>query len=339
MKLKKLGAMAIVASMLAVTAGCSNSVTTEQSSGSSGSSATEESGGDSGSLTIGFSNCSQDTPFFANMTPIIEEYAEGLGVDVVSLNADNDISKQNQDIQDLVSQGIDILIVNPVNEDGLTAGINACNNADIPVVTVDKNVNSGNVAFVGRDNKEMGRLCGERLVELLGGEDATGTILEIQGTAGSTTMMDRRDGFHEAVDSIPGLTVVQSSYCDYDRSKAIPATQDLLQANSDIVAIFGHNDDMALGAAQVCGEQGLDDVLVCGVDGLMEAVLQIQKGTYAITTSNDPVLLGQTAVDVAVQIHNGEEVDEFIDAGTVVIDAENVDEYADPELDFATMVK
>ncbi len=339
MKLKKLGAMAITAATLAATVGCSGAVTTEDPSNTGDSSAAEESGGNSESLTIGFSNCSQDTPFFANMTPIIQDYAESLGVEVVALNADNDIAKQNQDIQDLVSQGIDILIVNPVNEDGLTAGINACNNADIPVVTVDKNVNSGNVAFVGRDNKEMGRLCGERLVELLGGEDATGTILEIQGTAGSTTMMDRRDGFHEAVDPIPGLTVVQSSYCDYDRSKAIPATQDLLQANSDIVAIFGHNDDMALGAAQVCGEQGMDDVLVCGVDGLMEAVLQIQEGTYAITTSNDPVLLGQTAVDVAIQIHNGEDVEEFIDAGTVVIDAENVDEYADPELDFATMVK
>lgn len=339
MKLKKLGAMAITAATLAAAVGCSGAVTTEDPSNTGDSSAAEESGGNSESLTIGFSNCSQDTPFFANMTPIIQDYAESLGVEVVALNADNDIAKQNQDIQDLVSQGIDILIVNPVNEDGLTAGINACNNADIPVVTVDKNVNSGNVAFVGRDNKEMGRLCGERLVELLGGEDATGTILEIQGTAGSTTMMDRRDGFHEAVDPIPGLTVVQSSYCDYDRSKAIPATQDLLQANSDIVAIFGHNDDMALGAAQVCGEQGMDDVLVCGVDGLMEAVLQIQEGTYAITTSNDPVLLGQTAVDVAIQIHNGEDVEEFIDAGTVVIDAENVDEYADPELDFATMVK
>ncbi len=339
MKLKKLGAMAITAATLAAAVGCSGAVTTEDPSNTGDSSAAEESGGNSESLTIGFSNCSQDTPFFANMTPIIQDYAESLGVEVVALNADNDIAKQNQDIQDLVSQGIDILIVNPVNEDGLTAGINACNNANIPVVTVDKNVNSGNVAFVGRDNKEMGRLCGERLVELLGGEDATGTILEIQGTAGSTTMMDRRDGFHEAVDPIPGLTVVQSSYCDYDRSKAIPATQDLLQANSDIVAIFGHNDDMALGAAQVCGEQGMDDVLVCGVDGLMEAVLQIQEGTYAITTSNDPVLLGQTAVDVAIQIHNGEDVEEFIDAGTVVIDAENVDEYADPELDFATMVK
>lgn len=341
MKLKQISAMVITVAMLVATAGCGSKAPTEGSSAPNASdpAAAEESSSEGGDLTIGFSNCSQDTPFFANMTPIIQEYAQGLGVKVVALNADNDISKQNQDIQDLVSQGIDILIMNPVNEDGPSAGIEACNNADIPVVTVDKNVKSGYTTWVGRDNQEMGRLCGERLVELLGGEDAEGTILEIQGTAGSTTMMQRRDGFHEAVDKVPGLTVVQSSYCDYDRSKAIPATQDLLQANSDIVAIFGHNDDMALGAAQVCGEKGMSDVLVCGVDGLMEAVLQIQEGKYAITTSNDPVLLGQTAVDAAIQIHNGEEVEDFIDAGTVVIDAENVDEYADPNLDFATMVK
>lgn len=324
MKLRKMSAMAIATTMLAVCA--SGSVTYAEEK-------------DISELTIGFSNCSQDTPFFANMTPIIQEYAEDLGAKVVALNADNDIAKQNQDIMDLVTQGIDILIINPVNEDGPSAGIEACNNANIPVVTVDKNVKSGYTAWVGRDNQEMGRLCGERLVELLGGEDAKGTILEIQGTAGSTTMMQRRDGFHEAVDGIEGLTVVQSSYCDYDRSKAIPATQDLVQANNDIVAIFGHNDDMALGAAQVCGEQGMENVLVCGVDGLMEAVLKIQEGEYACTTSNDPVLMGQTAVDVAIKIYEGEEVEDFVDAGTVVIDAENVDEYANPDLDFATMVK
>lgn len=341
MKLKKISAMAITAAMLVVNAGCGAGTTAEapQSTSTPAASTEDNNGTSDGSLTIGFSNCSQDTPFFANMTPIIQDYAAGLGVKVVALNADNDIAKQNQDIQDLVSQGIDILIINPVNEDGPSAGIEACNAANIPIVTVDKNVKSGYTAWVGRDNQEMGRLCGERLVELLGGESATGTILEIQGTAGSTTMMQRRDGFHEAVEKIPGLKIVQSSYCDYDRSKAIPATQDLLQANNDIVAIFGHNDDMALGAAQVCSEQGLNAVLVCGVDGLMEAVLQIQEGTYACTTSNDPVLMGQTAVDVAIQIHNGEDVEGFIDAGTVVIDADNVAEYADENLDFATMVK
>lgn len=292
------------------------------------------------SFTIGFSNCSQDTPFFANMTPIIENYAKDKRINVISLNADNDVAKQNKDIQDLLSRGIDILITNPVNEDGPSAGIEACKRANVPVITVDKNVKSGNAAWVGRDNKEMGRLVGERLIELLGGADkAKGTVLEIQGTAGSTTMMNRRDGFHEALEKAPNLKIVQSSYCDYDRSKAIPATQDLLQANKDVVAIFGHNDDMAIGAAQVCSEQRLKDVFVCGVDGLMEAVLKIESGNYACTASNDPVLMGQTAVDTAIKLMNGESVEAFVDAGTVVIDAQNVSEYANKELDFAEMKK
>jgi len=309
------------------------------SSGTEGGTTGGTEGEAEGTFTIGFSNCSQDTPFFANMTPIIEEYGKGKGVEVISLNADNDVSKQNKDIQDLLSRGIDILIINPVNEDGPSAGIEACNNAGVPVVTVDKNIKKGNDAWVGRDNKEMGRLVGERLIELLGGDSAAGTILEIQGTAGSTTMMDRRDGFHEAIDKVSGLKIVQSSYCDYDRSKAIPATQDLLQANKDVVAIFGHNDDMAMGAAQVCKEQNFENVLVCGVDGLMEAVLKIEEGGYDCTASNDPVLLGQTAVDTALKILGGEKTEAFVDAGTVVIDKSNVTEYADSSLDFATMVK
>ncbi len=288
---------------------------------------------------IGFSNCSQDTPFFANMTPIIEDYAGAMGHEVIAISADNDVVKQNQDIQDLISAGIQILLINPVNEEGPVAGIEACNKAGIPVITVDKDVSEGSTVWVGRDNVTMGRMVGEYLIELLGGADAaTGTILEIQGTAGSTTMMARRDGFNEAIAAAPGLTVVQSSYCDFDRSKAIPATQDMIQANDNIVAIFGHNDDMALGAAQVCQESGLDDVLVTGVDGLMEAVLAIETGGYAVTTSNDPVLLAQTAVDVGLKVLAGETLDSFVDAGTVVINKDNVAEYADASLDFATMV-
>lgn len=326
---KKLTTLLLSSCLMLTLVACSGTKETENANSNQGD-----------SFTIGFSNCSQDTPFFANMTPIIENYAKDKGINVISLNADNDVAKQNKDIQDLLSRGIDILITNPVNEDGPSAGIEACKRANVPVITVDKNVKSGNAAWVGRDNKEMGRLVGERLIELLGGVDkAQGTVLEIQGTAGSTTMMNRRDGFHEALEKAPNLKIVQSSYCDYDRSKAIPATQDLLQANKDVVAIFGHNDDMAIGAAQVCSEQGLKDVFVCGVDGLMEAVLKIESGNYACTASNDPVLMGQTAVDTAIKLMNGESVEAFVDAGTVVIDAQNVSEYANKELDFAEMKK
>lgn len=73
-------------------------------------------------------------------------------------------------------------------------------------------------------------------------------------------MMARRDGFESAIAEAPGLEVIQSAYCDYTRSKAVTATQDLLQSNDGIVAVYGHNDDMSLGAAQVLQEKGVEGV-------------------------------------------------------------------------------
>ena len=290
------------------------------------------------SYKIGFAQCTLASPFYVSMKDVAEEYAKELGVELTVVSADDDVTKQNNDINDMITSGIDALIVNPINAEGIAPAIEACTNADIPVITVDRNINEGYTAYVGRDNEEMGRLVGEALVELLGGKDAAeGTILEIQGTAGDTVMMARRDGFEAAVAEAPGLEVVQSAYCDYTRSKAVTATQDLLQSNDNIVAVYGHNDDMALGASQVLQEQGVEGVAVCGVDGLMEAVMAIEDGTYSITTMNDPGSLIRAALDTTLQILNGEDYEEYVDAGTGVIDSENVADYVDESLAFAAM--
>ena len=290
------------------------------------------------SYKIGFAQCTLASPFYVSMKDVAEEYAKELGVDLTVVSADDDVTKQNNDINDMITSGIDALIVNPINAEGIAPAIEACTNADIPVITVDRNINEGYTAYVGRDNEEMGRLVGEALVELLGGKDAAeGTIQEIQGTAGDTVMMARRDGFEAAVAEAPGLEVVQSAYCDYTRSKAVTATQDLLQSNDNIVAVYGHNDDMALGASQVLQEQGVEGVAVCGVDGLMEAVMAIEDGTYSITTMNDPGSLIRAALDTTLQILNGEDYEEYVDAGTGVIDSENVADYVDESLAFAAM--
>ena len=290
------------------------------------------------SYKIDFAQCTLASPFYVSMKDVAEEYAKELGVDLTVVSADDDVTKQNNDINDMITSGIDALIVNPINAEGIAPAIEACTNADIPVITVDRNINEGYTAYVGRDNEEMGRLVGEALVELLGGKDAAeGTILEIQGTAGDTVMMARRDGFEAAVAEAPGLEVVQSAYCDYTRSKAVTATQDLLQSNDNIVAVYGHNDDMALGASQVLQEQGVEGVAVCGVDGLMEAVMAIEDGTYSITTMNDPGSLIRAALDTTLQILNGEDYEEYVDAGTGVIDSENVADYVDESLAFAAM--
>lgn len=81
-------------------------------------------------------------------------------------------------------------------------------------------------------------------------DKASGKILEIQGTAGDQVMMARRDGFESVFKDVAGIEIVQSVNCDYARAKAVAATQDLLQANDGVVAIYGHNDDMAVGAAR-----------------------------------------------------------------------------------------
>ena len=153
-------------------------------------SAAEDTAESSGtSYKIGFAQCTLASPFYVSMKDVAEEYAKELGVDLTVVSADDDVTKQNNDINDMITSGIDALIVNPINAEGIAPSIEACTNAGIPVITVDRNINEGYTAYVGRDNEEMGRLVGEALVELLGGKDAAeGTILCCSSTtSGSAT--------------------------------------------------------------------------------------------------------------------------------------------------------
>ncbi len=279
-------------------------------------------------IKIGFSQATVASPFYTTMVDAAEAYAEKQGVEIQIVSADEDPAKQVNDINDMIESGIQVLICNPVNSDGAATAFEACAEKDIPVVTVDRLAETGVTAAIVRDNEEMGRMVGEDLLKELGGKDAAkGTILEIQGTAGDQVMMARRDGFESVFKDVPGIKIVQSVNCDYAREKAVTATQDLLEANSDVVAVYGHNDDMAVGAAQVCEEKGLTDVKVCGVDGLMEAVKMIQDGKYVCTAMNDPTTELQTAIDTAIKLVNGEEVEKEVDAGTGLINKDNVDDY------------
>lgn len=114
---------------------------------------------------IGFAQCTLASPFYVSMKDAAEEYAKELGVELVVVSADDDVTKQNNDINDMITGGIDALIVNPINAEGIAPAIEACTKAEIPVITVDRNINEGYTAYVGRDNEAMGKLVGEALVE------------------------------------------------------------------------------------------------------------------------------------------------------------------------------
>lgn len=345
MKKRVLGIMLGAVMAVGLLAGCGSSSSsstaestakTEESTAAEESKATEESTeestvADAGkSYKIGFSQCTLASPFYTTMQTAAEDYAKELGVELVFVSADDDVQKQNNDVLDMISSGIDALIINPMNSSGVATALQAAADAGIPIVTIDRYTDDSNVtARVVRDNSYMGQIVGEELLASLKADGINeGTIIELQGTAGDSVMEARRDGF-EGVFEGTNYTIVQSVNCDYTRSLAITAAQDLIQAHQDdIVAIYGHNDDMAIGGLQAVTEAGLSGVKVCGVDGLMEAVQSIANGEgYVATSMNDPTTLLYTALDTCVDLLNGEKVEAEVDAGTGLINADNASDY------------
>ncbi|RLP27843.1 substrate-binding domain-containing protein [Mesorhizobium sp. YM1C-6-2] len=280
-------------------------------------------------LKIGFSQVTLQSPFYVQLRNGAEAAAKAGGDTLIFLDANGDVSKQNNDIQDLITQGVNALIINPVNPDAVVPSLEAAKAAGIPVITVDRSINGeGVTAHIGRDNKAMGKLVGEAVVKKLADAGVQGAkIIEIQGDAGGAVMMDRRDGFHAAIEG-SGHTIVEGPYAEYIRSNAVTAMQDLLQANTDVKVVYAHNDDMALGALQVLTENNRSDVLVSGVDGLSEALQLMESGgNYVATALNDPQYLGDVTIQVAREAAAGREVPDFVDAGTKLVTPENVSEF------------
>lgn len=290
----------------------------------------------SDSLVIGFSQVTLESPFYTSLVAGAKEEAEKQGIELIVVDAQNDIEKQNTDVQSLITKDIDVLLINPVNPSAVAPALKAADAAGIPVITVDRATKEDVTSYIGRDNEDMGRIAGQRALELLGGEAASGKIIELQGDAGGTVMQARHDGFHEIFADIAGVNIIEGPYNDYIRAKAVSTMQDLLQAHPDVNLVYAHNDDMALGAIQVLNQVGkLDEVKVVGIDGLMEAVKKIEEGSLQGTVINDPTSLGVLAIETAIKVGNGEEVEKVMNAETGLIDESNVADYLDDTKKFA----
>lgn len=288
---------------------------------------------------IGFAQCQADSPYYVTLQDSAQATAEAAGCEFRLVNAQNDASKQNQDVADLIQAGVDIVILNPVDSSSVAPAIQSSLDSGVPLITVNRPSNEeGAVSHVGEDNKLMGQLVGEEAVKLLGGKgNASGTIIEFMGGAGNNNTILRSEGFHTAFEG-EDVEIIQSSYCDFNRAKATEAAQDLFQAHPEVKLVFAHNDDMSVGAMQVAEQQGMEGIFFTGVDGLMEAVEYISEGKYHVTTMNDPKLQGAEAVNTALKIIAGETVEEFVDVGTQVVTKDNVSQYLSDE-DFATQIK
>ena len=268
---------------------------------------TTEGGEASGDYTIGFSISTLNNPFFVTLSEGAEAKAAELGATLSVVDAQDDASKQASDVEDLIQQGVDMILINPVDSEAVASAVASANNADIPVITVDRSAESGEVvSHIASDNVAGGEMAAEHLLSLVG--DGA-KVAELEGVPGSSAARERGEGFNNiAADS---LDVVAKQTANFNRAEGLSVMENILQANPDVTGVFAHNDEMALGALEAIEASG-KDVTVVGFDATDDAVAAVEEGRLAGTIAQKPEMIGEMAVETAVQHLGGEEVEASI---------------------------
>jgi ribose transport system substrate-binding protein len=279
-------------------------------------------------IPIGFSQGTMESSWRVNMVEGNKKYAEANlpDVDLIVTNGENNASKQVSDVESLIAQGVKVLIISPVTADALTPVVKQAMDAGIPVVTLDRKVNTDVTVHIGADNVLIGKTAGEFVCETLGGE---GNVIEIQGTAGASATVDRHDAFHAVLaEKCPGVKVVADQVANYVREPAIKFMEDMLQrfGPGEIDLVYAHNDDMALGAVTALEAAGrLDEVKVVGIDGENAAYDAIKEGKMVATFTYH--FVAPEGVQYGYQVAKGEVLPKEIVLPTHQVDATNVGDF------------
>lgn len=246
---------------------------------------------------IGLVISTQNNPFFVTLKEGAEAKAKELGHDLIVLDSQDNPAKELGNVEDLLVKGVDVLLINPTDSDAVVSSVKAANRNKIPVVTLDRAANGGEVvSHVASDNVLGGEMAGNFIVEKL---DGKGKVVELEGIPGTTAARDRGTGFNKAVNG--KLEVVAKQAADFDRTKGLNVMENILQAQPEIQAVFAHNDEMALGALKAIEASGRD-IFVVGFDATDDAVAAVKEGKLAATVAQKPAEIGAIGVEVADKI-------------------------------------
>lgn len=272
---------------------------------------------------IGYTCMDGTNPFFVTLEASIREVVEAHGDQLISLDPQNSNEKQISQIEDLISQGIVAMFVNPVDRDGIIAGLDKLKEAGIPMFGFDTEVADMSylVSYAGSDNYNAGFVCGEDLVA----KCPDGGNIIVLDSPTMQSVVDRTDGFLAAIEG-KGFTVVSQIDCMGNQEQGNLNGTDALTAHPDAVAIFGGNDPTALGAYAAAEAAG-SKALIYGVDGSPDIKALIADGKVTGTGAQSPMSIGKTIAEVYYKVEAGETVEARYPIPTFMINADNVAEF------------
>lgn len=333
---KKLLSVLLSVSMLAVMlAGCGSSGSKEAAADASVKETAEsavqeatEALKDSGKehYTFGYTCMDGTNPFFVILEQTIRESVEAKGDTLISTDPANDVSLQITQIEDMISQGIDAIFLNPAEAEGILPALDQLKAAGIPIINFDTEVADMSYvsSYAGSDNYNAGKVCGEDLVK----KYPNGGDIIVLDSPTMNSVVDRTNGFLDAIKG-KGFNIVAQQDAKGNLEVAMGITEDLLQANGNVVAIFGGNDPTALGALAAANAAGIKECKIYGVDGSPDIKAELASGTSLIegTGAQSPIGIAKTSVDIMYKIMAGETVDDRYPVETFLITADNVADY------------
>jgi len=234
---------------------------------------------------IGFSQGTMNHPWRVAMTEGNRKWAaEHLpNVDLVITDGQNSSAKQVSDVESLLAQNIDVLMISPLTEQALTPVVKDAMAAGIPVIALDRKVNTDVTTYITAQNEPIARQAGEFFVDKLAGK---GNIIQIEGTAGASSAVERKRGFEEVIATHPDMKIVATQNADYLRENAAKFMEDVLQrfGPGQINGVYAHNDEMALGAIKAIEAAGRQkEIMVTGLDGQNNAIQAVADGKLFAT--------------------------------------------------------
>lgn len=249
--------------------------------------------------------------FYQNLKQGMQQGADSLGVDLHVVAGEWDLARQTSQVQNFVTQGMDAIVIAPVNSSGIVSAIEDANHAHIPVFTADISADGGQVmAHVASDNIQGGRLLGEYVATRLKG----GGNVAILDQPTVASVRDRVTGFVDALAKYPNIRIVARPAVERGlRDVAKQKMDNLLTTDQHIDAVFGTNDDCALGALAAIQAAGTKNVFVVGYDATPEARTEIASGTALVADAvQDPVTIGRRTIETVVKVLKGQSVPAII---------------------------
>lgn len=288
---------------------------------------------------IGVSMALFDDNFLTVLRNGIEEEANGMdGIDVQIEDAQNDVARQLDQINNFIASGVDAIIVNPVDTSATQAMTDAASSAGVPLVFVNRqpvNVDTlpDNQAFVASNEIESGTLETFEICKMLraqglgGGARAYVMMGELSNQAAVQRTKDIEDVL--GMDMCNFIEVIDQQTANWSREQANSLMTNWLASSEDFHAVITNNDEMALGAIQAMKAAGIDmaDVVVGGVDATQDALAAMQAGDLDVTVFQNAGGQGSGALNAAIALANGEEVDQKVYIPFELVTPANIGDY------------